>query len=164
MPQPSKWDTNSLLVRVSLATIRWELSNYVYAKLCQEECFFEIGVENRDYHHLSQSEIGGGKRIYQQLFRTGRLQSLRTCARLPPESPSCRDVFKTEQICAVGLLQHLQMKIKDLTVKQLHSVRCPTCAAAVGRRCELSTGQPRREPHTDRKQSAAELARSRSKG
>jgi hypothetical protein len=29
---------------------------------------FEIGVENRDYHYLSQSEIGGAKRISQQLF------------------------------------------------------------------------------------------------
>jgi hypothetical protein len=27
---------------------------------------FRIGVENRDYHHLSQSEIDGGKRISRQ--------------------------------------------------------------------------------------------------
>jgi hypothetical protein len=27
----------------------------------------QIGVANRDYHRLSQSEIAGGKRIYQQL-------------------------------------------------------------------------------------------------
>jgi hypothetical protein len=28
---------------------------------------FRISVENRDYHHLSQSEIDGGKRIYRHL-------------------------------------------------------------------------------------------------
>ena len=28
---------------------------------------FQIGVENRDYHYLSQSEIAGGKRISQHL-------------------------------------------------------------------------------------------------
>jgi len=28
---------------------------------------FKITVENRDYHHLSQSEIGGGKRISRHL-------------------------------------------------------------------------------------------------
>jgi len=27
----------------------------------------QIGVENRDYHHLSQTEIDGGKRISQHL-------------------------------------------------------------------------------------------------
>jgi hypothetical protein len=27
----------------------------------------EISVENRDYHHLSQNEISGGKRISQHL-------------------------------------------------------------------------------------------------
>jgi hypothetical protein len=26
-----------------------------------------VGVDNRDYHHLSHPEIRGGKRIYQQL-------------------------------------------------------------------------------------------------
>ena len=29
---------------------------------------FEIDVDNRVYHHLSQSEIAGGKRISQHLF------------------------------------------------------------------------------------------------
>jgi hypothetical protein len=29
---------------------------------------FQIGVENRDYHYVSQSEIAGAKRIYQHLI------------------------------------------------------------------------------------------------
>ena len=33
---------------------------------------FRIGVENRDYHHLSQFEIDGGKRISQHLSQLKR--------------------------------------------------------------------------------------------
>jgi hypothetical protein len=31
------------------------------------------------------------------------------------------------------------------------SVRCPTCGAKPGEKCELSTGQPRTTPHRDRR-------------
>jgi len=31
------------------------------------------------------------------------------------------------------------------------SVRCPTCGAKPGEKCELSTGLPRTEPHRDRR-------------
>ena len=48
------------------------------------------------------------------------------------------------------------MKIKDLKQKQLFSVRCPTCGAAVGQPCELNTGGQRNAPHIDRKFEAAE--------
>src|SRR5713226_8627618 len=30
-------------------------------------------------------------------------------------------------------------------------VRCPTCGAKPGEKCELSTGQPRNTPHRDRR-------------
>jgi hypothetical protein len=48
------------------------------------------------------------------------------------------------------------MKKKELTSKQLSSVRCPTCGVAAGKGCVLLSGAPRREPHIDRKLSAAE--------
>jgi hypothetical protein len=48
------------------------------------------------------------------------------------------------------------MKSKELTPKQILSVRCPTCGAATGEVCELNTGAPRTEPHRDRKLSAAD--------
>jgi hypothetical protein len=38
------------------------------------------------------------------------------------------------------------------------SVRCPTCGAAPGEKCELGTGQPRTEPHRDRRLFAEERA------
>jgi len=31
------------------------------------------------------------------------------------------------------------------------AVRCPTCGAKPGEKCELSTGQPRTDPHRDRR-------------
>jgi hypothetical protein len=56
------------------------------------------------------------------------------------------------------------VKSKELTLKQILSVPCPTCGAATEEPCELHTGAPRTEPHRDRKLSAAEaVERSQSK-
>jgi hypothetical protein len=43
------------------------------------------------------------------------------------------------------------MKTKNPTLKQVETVRCPTCGAGAGEKCELSTGLPRTEPHRDRR-------------
>jgi hypothetical protein len=43
------------------------------------------------------------------------------------------------------------MKAKKPTLKQVQAVRCPTCGAGPGEKCELSTGQPRTAPHRDRR-------------
>jgi hypothetical protein len=40
---------------------------------------------------------------------------------------------------------------KELNPKQVLTVRCPTCGAAPGEKCELTTGQPRTNPHRDRR-------------
>jgi hypothetical protein len=40
---------------------------------------------------------------------------------------------------------------KELSPKQILAVRCPTCGAAPGEKCELSTGQTRNSPHRDRR-------------
>ncbi len=50
----------------------------------------------------------------------------------------------------------LWVKTKELTPKQLLSVPCPTCGAAIEEACELHTGALRTEPHRDRKLTAAE--------
>ena len=56
------------------------------------------------------------------------------------------------------------VKSKELTLKQIFSVPCPTCGAAIKEACELHTGGRRTEPHRDRKLSAAEaVERSQSK-
>ena len=38
-----------------------------------------------------------------------------------------------------------------LAPKQVFSIRCPTCGAARGMKCELTTGLPRTAPHRDRR-------------
>jgi hypothetical protein len=45
---------------------------------------------------------------------------------------------------------------KELSPKTMLSVRCPTCGAAPGEKCELGTGMPRTNPHRDRRLIAAE--------
>ena len=57
-----------------------------------------------------------------------------------------------------GTLHYAVVKTKELTPKQILSVPCNTCGAAIGEACELHTGAPRTEPHRDRKLSAAEAA------
>jgi hypothetical protein len=40
---------------------------------------------------------------------------------------------------------------KELSQKGPLAVRCPTCGAKPGEKCELSSGQPRFKPHKDRR-------------
>jgi hypothetical protein len=40
---------------------------------------------------------------------------------------------------------------KESSPKDALTVRCPTCGAAPGEKCELSNGQPRFDPHRDRR-------------
>jgi hypothetical protein len=49
-----------------------------------------------------------------------------------------------------------QMRIGDLTQKQLSSVPCPMCGVPVGHRCILQAGGLRKETHTDRRLIAVE--------
>jgi hypothetical protein len=42
----------------------------------------------------------------------------------------------------------------ELSPKQILAVRCPTCGAVPGEKCELGTGQLRTTPHRDRRLTA----------
>jgi hypothetical protein len=46
--------------------------------------------------------------------------------------------------------------MRGISPKQILAVRCPTCGAAPREKCELSTGQPRTEPHRDRRLAASD--------
>ncbi|PYV82760.1 MAG: hypothetical protein DMG93_10820 [Acidobacteria bacterium] len=59
-------------------------------------------------------------------------------------------------------VHHRVVKSNELTPKQISSVPCPTCGAAIGEPCELHTGALRSEPHRDRKLSAADAVESKS--
>jgi len=67
-----------------------------------------------------------------------------------------------EHFPAVETLHYRIVKTKDLTLKQIQSVPCPTCGAAIEEACELHTGALRTEPHRDRKLSAAEAVETKS--
>jgi len=71
------------------------------------------------------------------------------------------EVFKNERFRGWVLSHSVRMKKKELTPKQLSSVPCPTCGVAAGKRCVLLSGTPRREPHVDRKLSAAEAIKTK---
>jgi len=60
-------------------------------------------------------------------------------------------------------LHDVVVKTKELTPKQILSVLCSTCGAAIGEACELHTGAPRTEPHRDRKLSAAEAVEAKTR-
>jgi hypothetical protein len=47
------------------------------------------------------------------------------------------------------------MKARKPTLRQVQAVRCPTCHAAPGKKCQLSSG-PRFEPHPSRQLNAAD--------
>jgi len=43
------------------------------------------------------------------------------------------------------------MGMNDEKRKNALTIRCPTCGAKPKEQCELNTGQPRNEPHRDRR-------------
>lgn len=55
-----------------------------------------------------------------------------------------------------GLGHGLIMR-KALSTKKILAVHCPTCGAKPGEKCELSSGEPRTDPHRDRRLAAADL-------
>jgi hypothetical protein len=62
-------------------------------------------------------------------------------------------LVKSEHLFCSASIHDVAMKV---TEKETLTVRCPTCGAKRGEKCELATGQPRTEPHRDRRLAAAE--------
>jgi hypothetical protein len=65
----------------------------------------------------------------------------------------CKTVVTIEHPCCRGTTHCVAMRVPQ---KSVLAVRCPTCGAKPGEKCELSTGLPRTEPHRDRRLGAAE--------
>jgi hypothetical protein len=57
---------------------------------------------------------------------------------------------------AMSARDHSYILRNSKNPKQVLAVRCPTCGAVLGEGCELTTGQPRTEPHRDRRLIAAD--------
>ena len=68
----------------------------------------------------------------------------------PKDSRIKRFISMDPVICREG-----EMK-KELSAEQVLAVRCPTCGATPGERCELCAGQPRNKPHRNRRLLASE--------
>jgi hypothetical protein len=64
---------------------------------------------------------------------------------------NCHKLFKFDHSCAQVLGHYLSAMKKELSPERILAVRCPTCGAAPGKKCELGSGQPRTEPHRDRR-------------
>src|SRR5450432_1614347 len=54
------------------------------------------------------------------------------------------------------LLHNISMRMVELTLNELYSVRCPICGVAAGERCHLHSDSTSIEPHLDRKLCAIE--------
>lgn len=67
-------------------------------------------------------------------------------------------MINIEHLSRRATFHYAVVKTRELTPKQILSVPCNTCGAAIGEACELNTGALRTEPHRDRKLSAAEAA------
>jgi hypothetical protein len=48
--------------------------------------------------------------------------------------------------------------MKGSNAKEILEIACPTCGAKPGEQCELSTGQPRKTPHRDRRVTAKQTS------
>ena len=64
-------------------------------------------------------------------------------------------VFQKVQLSDIFYRTLSPMKKKDLTLKLVLTVPCPTCGVAPGQRCVLYSGAQRTGPHVNRKLSAA---------
>ncbi len=58
-----------------------------------------------------------------------------------------------DHFAVLPMRHYAVMKTKK---EQALTVRCPTCGARPGQKCELSTGLPRTEPHRDRRLRASD--------
>jgi hypothetical protein len=53
--------------------------------------------------------------------------------------------------CTRNRCRIFSMVKKERSTKEALTVRCPTCGAKPGEKCELGTGLPRTDPHRDRR-------------
>jgi hypothetical protein len=68
--------------------------------------------------------------------------------RQPRNSLKMNVVVKMGHLAARATLHYSRVKA---TKNQALAIRCPTCGAKPGEKCELGTGQPRTDTHRDRR-------------
>src|SRR5882672_9867747 len=68
-----------------------------------------------------------------------------------------RQCPKCDSLAAGVIASCSKMKLKELTRRQLSTVRCPTCGVPAGKRCVLHSDGLRSEPHINRKFAVIEM-------
>ena len=82
-----------------------------------------------------------------------------TLTRPPAATTQFLFLFNIDHLFFCLLFTMGNMKTRELTEKQILLVRCPTCDADPGKRCELSTGGLRFSPQRDRILSASDMVK-----
>jgi hypothetical protein len=57
------------------------------------------------------------------------------------------------------MLHAIDLKSEELSIRHIHSVRCPMCAAKPKQKCTLTTGHPSTKTHLARRLAAAKVSR-----
>jgi hypothetical protein len=99
--------------------------------------------------YLTEIGINGGRNGSKQTTITKRDVPGRRKRTKPTETrtldyPDTMSDFEKESLAAEALLA-IERQRKNLAVS------CPTCGAAPGKKCELTSGAPRSQPHHDRR-------------
>ena len=129
--------------------------------------FTGLGFDQEIPHHSTFSKNRHGRfqesKLFEQLFSANE----RSCLSRPPSPGSCAlpspglilhhtADYLPELTMYRALGHHVFAMKKELSPKQALAVRCPTCGAAPGEKCELTTGRPRTDSHRDRRLIAKE--------
>ena len=93
----------------------------------------------------------GSKPLFSQWEGSPPLEVVHECQPRQAREVSRRTgkaLVKYDHSSRQGALHNVIVRV---TEKQALAVWCPTCGAKPGEKCELSSGQPRTDPHRDRR-------------
>jgi hypothetical protein len=107
-------------------------------------------ISQRSALRASNAPAGIGRTIHQY----GPKQAIGLQSQL-------RGVFQIAQLRRTLSHYPCWMRMGDMNPKLVLAVPCPTCGVAVGKGCVLHSGQPRNDPHLDRKLCAIEALESK---
>jgi hypothetical protein len=116
----------------------------------------EDNIAVLDERKMNRSRIAGGETEHRFLLNNGlrgRYDETFVGIGFPGWSKCAVALVKIDHSFRRATLHHVAMKV---TEKQTLAVPCPTCGAKPGEKCELSTGQPRTDPHRDRRLEASD--------
>jgi len=91
------------------------------------------------------------RQFFFRIFRTFFVKPIRSAW-----ATYTQPVLGWSQLTSFVSSKRRMMQTVKVSEKQALSIRCPTCGAKPGEKCELSTGLPRTDPHQDRRLAASD--------